>query len=297
MGRTDDVSAAVQNAIAEKAGPGVRRIHVTWLPAGVLALEGQVASLADKQRADAIAHEAAGNVPVENALAIETAADGDLEVRAREAVHGAGIASLGVSVEDGVAHLGGRAEGLAIVLRACEALAQVPGIRGIRHDRVVLHMARERDEIAALAALDAWDILAGVRFRLSEALPPEAARRIVTTCRDGTVTLTGIVDGTEVKERAEELARKSIGVETVRNLLLDANAPPPRATGLEDRIRAGIGVENDRGVPDVRAYVVDGVAYLTGRVRHRESVWRAIGFAQDEPGVNQVFDGLKVVRG
>ncbi len=291
MGREDDVTSAVQTAVLAKVRSGEGTLHVTWLPAGVMAVEGQVASLADKHLADAVAHAAAGRTPLVNALDIAFVPDDELTASARAALHGAGIASLGIHVQRGIAILGGRSEGLAVVRKAREALSRVHGIRGIRHDRVVLHMDREREEIQNLAALEDWDILAGVRYTLAEGLSQAEAACIVPTCRNGVVTLSGIVDRHSVRQQAEDAARKIYGVEAVRNLIMTHEEPPPRAEALERRIRQAIG---DAGAVEIRVYRVEDVAYLLGKVGHQEEAWQAMALARDEPGVSQVFDGLAI---
>lgn len=295
MEREDNRTTAVRAAVLEAVKPVKGSLRVSWLPAGVMALEGSVASLADKQKADAIAHEAAGRAPVYNALDIAVVPDDELTGRARKALHeDAGFASLGVHVEGGIAILGGRAEGLAVVRGAREALARVPGVRGIRHDRVVLHLDREREEIEILAALDDWDILAGVRYRLAEELGRAKASRIVPICRNGTVTLTGVVDHRSTRRRAEDCARRTFGVETVRNLIMAQEEPPPRAKGLERRIRQAIGRRADAGRANVRVHRIEDLAYLLGEVGYQEEAWQAMALAREEPGVNQVFDCLIV---
>lgn len=290
MGPSNDPLGSVQAALAAALSGREMEIRVSWLPAGILALEGQVETLAEKQRLGEVACRAAGPVPVENALNIVPVPDPELAPMARTALHATGIASLGVRVENGVAHLGGRAEGLAVLRQAREALARVPGIREIRHDRVVLHLDREREEIEILASLEDWDILAGVRQKLEEGMPRQA-REIVATCRNAIVTLTGVVSGEDARARAESLARSAFGVEGVRNRILNVDAPPLRASELEERVARAIGLDPDRP-PDIRIYMVDDVAYVLGKVGFQDAAWQALALIRREPGVSQVFDRL-----
>ncbi len=295
MGKQDRVVAAIESAVAENLKETGRTIRVTWLPAGVLSLEGEVESLADKHRAGEAAQAVAGRVPLDNALGIAYHDDGELSAAASAALHGSGIASLGVHVVEGIAHLGGRAEGLAVVRQAREAVSRVPGIRGIRHDGVLLHLDREREELENLASLDDWDILVGARAKLDEGLPRSLAGQIVATCRNAVVTLTGVVAKRAVKELAEKLARGAYGVDAVRNLIMIRESPPPRADDLEGSIRKAIGLEGeDLGPADVRVYRVEDVAYLVGSVQYQESALLAMALARDEPGVSQVFDHLRI---
>ena len=137
------------------------------------------------------------------------------------------------------------------------------------------------------------------------------ARQIEVTTEDNVVTLTGIVDSQEEKDRAVSVARGTAGVADVEDRIAvrtsDTTADAP------DSDRTVRQVVDDAGItaavkgrlledPTVRGLRIDvdtreGIVYLTGTVASEKERDRAVEIARATQNVKDVQVSLRVERG
>ena len=123
------------------------------------------------------------------------------------------------------------------------------------------------------------------------------ARDIDVDTQDGVVHLSGFVDSSRERERAETLARSVPGVRTVQNKLEVGS----RSVGqvLDDKLLGSKIKANLIGEPGIRSLSVDvdvyrGVVHLTGVVETPAQKAKVLEIAKDAPGTRRVVDNLKI---
>lgn len=123
------------------------------------------------------------------------------------------------------------------------------------------------------------------------------ARDINVDTVNGVVYLTGFVDSTRERERAEALARSVPGVTGVHNQLQVGT----RSVGqVVDDENLGVKIKAKLiGEPGIRSLNVDvdvyrGVVHLTGLVENATQKARVIELARSTPGTVRVVDNLQV---
>jgi osmotically-inducible protein OsmY len=164
---------------------------------------------------------------------------------------------------------------------AKRAARAVPGVRAVEDELRVRPMgidgrADADTEAAVLAA-----------FLQDEELH---AALIEVDARDGTVTLSGLVELEWQRDRAERTALEVGGVTSVVNRLrvwLKVSAEE-----VAQRVTQAIGADAVAGADAVTVSVVDNDVTLTGTVASREHRQAAIAAAAATPGVAHVHDAL-----
>lgn len=144
------------------------------------------------------------------------------------------------------------------------------------------------DQLAVFRADPA--IAADIALAFAPALPdPKARRDVKVRVEDGHVTLTGVVDAAEVRDRALAAAGQVLGVRGITDDLVVAEA-------LADLVLAAIAREQGKkpelAGPPVRAFAEHGIVYLDGRVPTPAARWALEQVAIGVPGVRVVVNNL-----
>lgn len=133
-------------------------------------------------------------------------------------------------------------------------------------------------------------IAADIALAFASVLPdPRARRDVKVRVEDGYVTLNGVVDTTEVRERALSVAGRVLGVRGVTDDLVVAEA-------LADLVLAAIERATARDPQlagsHVRAFAEHGIVYLEGRVPTAAARWGLEQVAIAVLGVRVVVNNL-----
>lgn len=133
-------------------------------------------------------------------------------------------------------------------------------------------------------------IAADIALAFATALPdPKARRDVKVRVEDGHVTLTGVVDAAEVRERALSAAGRVLGVRGMTDDLVVAEA-------LAEQVLSAIARETAKAPElagsQVRAFAEHGIVYLEGRVPAPAARWALEGVALAVPGVRVVVNNL-----
>ncbi len=162
-------------------------------------------------------------------------------------------------------------------------------IERISADGVRLKLGKgDLDHLAVFRPDDA--IAEDIALAFASALPdPKARRDVKVRVEDGQVTLSGVVDAAEVRDRALSTAGRVLGVRGLTDDLVVAEA-------LADQVLAAISREtaNTPGLvaAHVRAYAEHGIVYLEGRVPTPAARWSLEQVAVMVPGVRVVVNNL-----
>ena len=162
-------------------------------------------------------------------------------------------------------------------------------IERIGSDGVRLKIGKgDLDHLAVFRADAA--IVADIALAFATALPdPKARRDVKVRVDDGHVTLTGVVDAAEVRERALAAAGRVLGVRGLTDDLVVAEA-------LADQVLAAIGRATAKSPElagsQVRAFAEHGIVYLEGRVPAPAARWALEQVAIAVPGVRVVVNNL-----
>lgn len=162
-------------------------------------------------------------------------------------------------------------------------------IERIATDGVRLKLGKaDLDQLAVFRADPA--IAADIALAFATALPdPKARRDVKVRVDDGHVTLSGVVDAAEVRERALTTAGQVLGVRGTTDDLVVAEA-------LADQVLAAIAREQatkpELASPLVRAFAEHGIVYLDGRVPTPAARWALEQVAIGVPGVRVVVNNL-----
>jgi osmotically-inducible protein OsmY len=126
--------------------------------------------------------------------------------------------------------------------------------------------------------------------------PRLEASAIHPEVRAGFITLRGIVDNLQAKRAAETLARHTVGVVQVENLVEVRSEVPLTDVERARRIRAALAIDPVTQPADIEVEVVDGKAILTGAVDNYYVAAEADRVAAGVHGITQVNDRLRVAR-
>src|SRR3954463_12269147 len=167
---------------------------------------------------------------------------------------------------------------------AVRTTRHVTGVKSVT-DRLrlgLLDASRRADGDTKAAVFDALHADAAVR-----------ASDIDVAVRDGAVTLSGLVDLTSQRDRAERDPLALPGGAAVHNRL--PAVFPVSADDVAERITDAIGLDAIVG-PDALTVAVQGdVVTLSGTVRSRHDHDTALAAAAAAPGVTEVHDEIRVV--
>jgi osmotically-inducible protein OsmY len=259
---------------------------------GTVILSGKVVSLAQKQRAENVAHGVAGVVEVDNQLEVEpSAAPTDEQLRAAiqkrlEADSYLAGMPIEIAVGDGIVSLGGTLDTLYAKRRALE-LAGIDGVRVLDGEALLVSPRRPKP-LAPLAASedpqsrvvpDGLDSRARSVPRNDETLqrqvayrlnhhPSLAARRVRVSVDRGVAIISGSVDSDFQSSCAEHAAGGVPGVHRVDNRLrLEPSNPLVRDDAvikrqLEEELWWDARLDPDK----LQVVVLNGGATISGEV-------------------------------
>lgn len=245
---------------------------------GNVELSGIIDVLAEKQLAEKLIRQNPRVKYIDNSLTValdNPVEDKEIsaEVEAKFKQYGVDLGHVGVTTRGGVVHLRGRTASLAEEEAAILAAATVYGVRAVDSVLEVDEAYNQDDATIANLIEDA--------FVRSEHIK---AADIFTRSKGGIVTLIGWVDNPEMAELAHQLAAQVDGVRGVRNKL---NIRRPAHDADVSATQALRSLLSSAGLSNVKVFVVDGIAFLTGWVASPNQSREA----------EEVIQGAKIVNG
>lgn len=284
MNQDNRLQEKITRHLQEKMNLSAEDINVRVVK-GKIQLSGCVDVLAEKERAEELVREVAGAEPLDNSLTVVTEnvpADKDVEAAVRERLqrHGIDLGHIGVKVSNGVVVLVGKTASWAEEEAARQAASQVYGVKEVI----------SQVEAGTLADWDDATITNSIEdvFAHAETL---ANHDIVTQTRAGVVTLLGWVDRPEDRTTAEKLAGQVPGVKKVRNHLRVREGARNGDIALTNQARSLLGAS---GLAMVRVYVVEGIAFLAGRVASIDQKKKAEALVTGIEGIKGINNSIIV---
>lgn len=292
--RAEEVIGQVRHALAKAPGLRAPMIHVAFLEDHVT-LSGMIDDPAQAAQAVEIVKQTVPGLAVENDLTVstdkavlddrrlETAASEALE-RARERIRTRPV-TVSVQVLNGLALLRGSCSTDADRLALIDALAGVPGLRGVDADGFAVASFGTADDIR----------LGNLAVERLQRESPHLAIPVKVDVRHRCAYLTGSVRHEKDRTLAERIVREVPGLKHVHNQLrcYQAGDRSDGSAKLEQQLihelgRAGL------PSPNLHVFVAEGIATLDGDVESIEQKRLALRLANALPGIEQVFDNLKV---
>ncbi|MDK2823849.1 MAG: hyperosmotically inducible periplasmic protein [Clostridia bacterium] len=194
------------------------------------------------------------------------------------------IKKIGAECEKGEVILRGQASSLGEIELAKELAAQVPGVKEVKSLVKYTEEAKEMDDSSVVNAVE-------VAFSASDIVEAED---IDTSCINGIVKLEGVVDNNEQKGAAELLAKTVPGVRKVINNL-ETRHDNTRGDGyLTNKLRKALNKDERVSPAQVKVYVIDGTAYLSGKVFNIDAKKAAEEIAREMDGIRKVVNDVTV---
>ncbi|KJS87006.1 MAG: hypothetical protein JM58_05715 [Peptococcaceae bacterium BICA1-8] len=194
------------------------------------------------------------------------------------------IKKIGAECEKGVVILRGQASTLGEIEVAKELAAQVHGVREVK---TLVKFSEEAKEV------DDASIVNGVEVALAASGVVEA-EDVDTSCTKGIVKLEGIVDNNEQKEAAELFAKIVPGVRKVINKLETRHDNEKGDGYLTNVLRRTLNKDDRVSPAQVKAYVVDETAYLSGKVYSIDAKKAAEEVARKIKGISEIVNDITV---
>ncbi|MDR3602556.1 MAG: BON domain-containing protein [Desulfosporosinus sp.] len=191
------------------------------------------------------------------------------------------ITHLGCRVSRGIATLLGHVETQSTERLAKRIASQVRGVKEVRSEIQFLEKA-----------VDDATLVNRVENALV-ASPWVNAHEIKTKARNGLITLTGLVNTQEVMEWAVETAYQVPGVKAVVSKINARHRSQGDDLWLTEQLVAKLG-QHRLNSGQIRAFVQDGIAFLTGEVYSEERRELAEKMIQYIPGIHDVNNSIKV---
>lgn len=313
MARLDDLRQALLDAYARDPKVGSPNINVTFLE-DAIAITGEVSNLQAKEEVEHLTRQIVPGLTIDNSLVITNNRiedDACLTQRAQQALFDAAL-DVGVKVLNGIAHLQGSVESLAIRNQAHQVIAKLQGIRDVRDEEATV-MGQQQVEVVpeyrqegkfrvpaeapqVIVGRDDITITNEIEELLANAMEVPRADEIHVWTHNGTVTMDGWVKSAEEAAQARLLAQRVSGVKSVQNRLISMDGSTGGDEALNQEVRRVLGLKGDEVSPvDVLSVVVKQVAYLWGQVDTPEQRIKAEQLAQSVPGLERVVNNLQVV--
>ena len=126
-----------------------------------------------------------------------------------------------------------------------------------------------------------------------------SATEIQVNASDGVVQLSGTVDSVNALQRAEQLAKSSKGVKSVRNKLEVQNNQQTAELSIDDavlttKVKAALRPDNDLSGLAISVDAAGGMVELMGSARNELEREKAEQLAIDIEGVNSVYNLIEV---
>ncbi len=191
------------------------------------------------------------------------------------------ITQLGCRVSRGIATLLGCVETQSTERLAKRLASQVRGVKEIRSEIQFFEKA-----------VDDATLINRVENALA-ASPWVNALEIKTSARNGLITLRGLVDTQEELEWAVDTAYQVPGVKAVVSELFSRHQSEDEDLWLTEQLVSKLG-QHHLNSTQVKAFVQDGIAFLTGEVYSPEDREWAGAAVQHIQGIKRVNNGIKI---
>jgi len=250
-------------------------------------LWGMVDSLVEKDFFGSRVGRIDGVKELDNSLTVAndgTILDKDIEQGINERFQGSNyteIKHLGCRVSRGIATLLGHVETQSTERLAKRLASQVRGVKEIRSEIQFLEKA-----------VDDATLVNRVENALVTS-PWVNAHEIRTEARNGLITLSGLVDTQEAMEWVVETAYQVPGVKAVVSEIFTRHRSQGKDLWLTEQLVAKLG-QHRLNSGQIRAFVKDGIAFLTGEVYSEEDRERAGNLIQHIPEIHDVNNSIKV---
>lgn len=196
------------------------------------------------------------------------------------ASHYQGIPDLGCRVNRGFVTLLGHVESQGEVQKARQIATQIQGVKEVRSE---IQMSEKVDDATLVN-------------RVEDAFvdsPWVNAHEIKTSARQGTVTLSGLVDRPEEIEWAVDTAYQVHGVSAVVSEIAARHHSQGEDFQLTEQL---VGELGSHGINSgqVKAYVEEGIAFLSGQVYSTEERDKAEELVRKMPQISGINNGIQV---
>ncbi len=286
MNRDEQIKHAIEEEL--KGHRLLRNVAINIEVANaIVTLHGMVDALAEKWTAGEIVKRIPGVAGLDNSLTVAmdrevsdsqifSTVEERFEHDPRLELH-----TIEVGVNDGVVYLQGTVANLSEASTAIETAAGVYGVKDIVNRLNVGVAHRNNDEASITNA---------VELALSRSTMVGANNVNVIT-KGQAVTLKGTVDTTEQVEAAERIVAQVPGVAKIVNQLDSRHGGTSQDAKLTNQLRDHLG---GHGLGSVKAFVLDGTAFLDGVVDQPGQRHRAQELASEVRGVEHVNNGIQI---
>ncbi|HEX3854001.1 MAG TPA: BON domain-containing protein [Polyangiaceae bacterium] len=269
---------------------------------GIVDLTGQVQSDQDRKMAERIAEGVSGVRAVKNDVLVDYSAQrtdpeiaADVQSRLRwDALLNDGL--IDVRVKDGKVTLGG-AVASAAERRRASSDAWVVGVKGVDTEALAVSWWAKQNDLKKNKLLGVSDpdirsaILSAVAYD-----PRVRSAGVQVTVDHGIADLRGNVGSPNAKMAAEDLARDTVGVVSVKNELTVQPVKQPPDAMIQTRLQAAILWDPYMRNYSITSQARDGKVTLTGTVASAFERAQATNVAAGISGVKEVDNELKVQR-
>lgn len=281
-----DILKDIRKLIHTHFGESAQGIHVE-VKGDRVTLWGTVDSLIEKDFFGSRVGRIAGVRELDNSLTVANDGnikDKDIEKGIVERFQGSNfedIAQLGCRVSRGVVTLLGHLDTQSAERFAKRLASQIRGVKEIRSEIQFLEKA-----------VDDATLVNRVENALVES-PWVDAHEIKTVARNGLITLSGLVDTQEEMEWAVDTAYQVPGVKAVVSEIFTRHQSQGDDLWLTEQLVSKLG-QHRLNSGQIRAFVKDGIAFLTGEVYSDEDRKWAEKIVQYIPEIQQVNNSIKV---
>jgi len=192
-------------------------------------------------------------------------------------------AQIGVAAKDGAVTLTGHVSSYAEKWAAVKAAERVAGVVAVADELEV--------RLPSSSLRDDTDIAESIARALRSHVSVPAS--VDAEVRHGYVTLRGEVDWSYQRDAAERVARNTLGVKGVSNLI--SLKPKVKPAQIEQRIADAIKRMASLDAKQITVTATDGTVHLRGRVHSWYEKRLAEQEAKSAPGVSKVDNQITVV--
>ncbi|GAB6151765.1 BON domain-containing protein [Desulfosporosinus burensis] len=281
-----DVLRDIKNLIHTHFGESGQGLHVKVTGDRAI-IWGTVDSLVEKDFFGSRIGRIDGVRELDNSLTVAddgTIKDKDIEKGINQRFQGSNymdVTKLGCRVSRGIATLLGHVETQSTERLAKRLASQVRGVKEVRSEIQFLEKA-----------VDDATLVNRVENALV-ASPWVNAHEIRTEARMGLITLSGLVDTQEEMEWAVETAYQVPGVKAVVSEIFTRHRSQGDDLWLTEQLVSKLG-QHRLNSGQIRAFVKDGIAFLTGEVYSEEDREGAGKLIQHIPEIRDVNNSIKV---
>lgn len=277
-----DIKQLIQTHLGE-TGQG---IHIE-VKGDKVSLWGTVDALSEKEFIGQRISRIDGIREIDNSLTVANdgdISDKDIEKQVIERFNQANyedITHLGCRVSQGVVTLLGHVETQSTERLAKRIASQVRGVKKIRSE--IQFLEKAVDDATLVNRVENAFV----------ASPWVDAHEIKTTARNGLITLTGMVDTQEAIEWAVETAYQVPGVKAVISELFARHCSQGEDLNLTEQLVRKLG-QHGMTSQNVRAFVKEGIAFLSGEVYSDEDRRWAESMIHHVTGIHGINSSIKV---